>query len=215
MKKKAKFVIVDYGIGNLRSLSRAFEHWGAHTVISEDQREVETADALILPGDGAFGTGMDGLAVRELTASIKTFARQDKPILGICLGAQILFSWGLEFGKFRGLDLIGGKVVKFPKLANGEKIPQIGWNGIFSKQVDRWKGTILNSIPSGSDVYYIHSYIMVPRDKKNILAVSTYGGQEFCSVVKDGKIYGCQFHPEKSGDVGLKIINNFIKLSEK
>ena len=137
-------------------------------------------------------------------------AKLGKPVLGICLGAQILMSEGFEFGHFKGLSLIPGQVVKFPK-ALGEKIPHIGWNElILRKKV--WKGTILERIKPKSNVYFIHSYIMKPKSSSDVFAFTKYGNCEFASVIARGNIWGCQFHPEKSGSVGLAIINNFIKI---
>lgn len=211
MKIGKKFVITDYGVGNMRSLARAFEHFGAEIIFSEDAKTISSADAIIMPGDGAFKSGMDGLSIRHLTKSVKDFASSGKPVLGICLGAQILLSWGFEFGKYKGLDLIAGKVVKFPKL-EGAKIPQIGWNSLEPTRNARRRNTILLNVKAGANVYFIHSYIMLPEKDNSALAYTTYGGNRFCSVVKSGNIYGCQFHPEKSGSVGLTIINNFIKI---
>lgn len=207
---KPKITVVDYGVGNLRSLVRAFEHFGTNVSISEDVKTITESAGIVLPGDGAFGAGMEGLAARGLTEAVKQFARAGKPILGICLGAQILLSEGSEFGKFKGLSIIGGRVIKFPELADSEKIPQIGWNSIYPPKGKRWQKTILEGVNDNSSVYFIHSYIIEPESKKDILALSTYGGHEFCSVVYKDNIFGCQFHPEKSGNVGLTIIKNFI-----
>jgi imidazole glycerol-phosphate synthase subunit HisH len=133
-------------------------------------------------------------------------------MLGICLGAQIMLTQGHEFGVYQGLDIIKGQVVHFPDLADREKVPQVGWNTIIPPGENTWQGTILNSFNEKDQVYFVHSYILEPESKDNILALSTYGGHKFCSAVRKGNIYGCQFHPEKSGQVGLKIIENFINL---
>jgi len=211
MSKNAKIVIVDYGVGNLRSLIRAFEYNGCDIAITEEAQKIRESDAIVLPGDGAFAAGMDGLVVRNLTSAVLECARAQKPILGICLGAQIMMSQGFEFGKHKGLNLISGKVIKFGKNI-GEKIPQIGWNNIYPAAEKEWKGTILEGVKPQSEMYFIHSYILVPKDKDATLALTNYGSSEFCSVVHKGQIWGCQFHPEKSGEVGLKIIGNFIKM---
>lgn len=211
MMKNAKIVIVDYGVGNLRSLIRAFEHFGVDVAITEEADKISLADALVLPGDGAFAAGMEGLKVRGLTKAVLDFANESKPLLGICLGAQILMGVGYEFGKFKGLGLISGKVVKFNKKI-GAKIPQIGWNNIYPGRKKDWRGTILEGVNPQSNVYFIHSYIVVPKVENAALALTNYGTSEFCSVVYKDQIWGCQFHPEKSGQVGLKIIGNFIKM---
>lgn len=212
--KKQRISIVDYGVGNLRSLQRAFEHFKSDVQITEDPGDLSESAGIVLPGDGAFATGMNGLAVRGLRRAVVDFVQSKKPILGICLGAQILLSEGYEFGHHRGLGLIPGKVTRFPKDV-GEKIPQIGWNRIYAPPGKSWAGTIFNGIGPGSNVYFIHSYIIEPEKKSDILAESTYGDFQFCSAVRRGNIYGCQFHPEKSGKVGLSIIKNFISLCLK
>lgn len=212
MRKQLKVAIVDYGVGNLRSLSRALEYHGASVLITEEPKDIEESDALVLPGDGAFAAGMDGLEVRKLKKVIVDFAKSGKPVLGICLGAQILLSDGYEFGHHKGLNLIAGKVVRFPKLKRKEKIPQIGWNAINVGKRD-WKNTILAGIKLKANVYFVHSYIIEPENKKNIVATTSYGGVDFCSVIGSDNIWGCQFHPEKSGDVGLAIIKNFLKIT--
>lgn len=208
--KNPKISIVDYGVGNLGSLLNAFKHFGCDARLTTSAKTIKESDAVVLPGDGSFKWGMGGLKSRHLSNTIKEFAKTKKPLLGICLGAQIMMTLGYEFGKSNGLDLIGGKVVKFPRLAQPAKIPHIGWSAIESGKA--WKGTILDSVKSGSEVYFVHSFILEVDKKSEILATSTYGGVKFVSVVRCGNIYGCQFHPEKSGEVGLGIIKNFIAL---
>lgn len=212
MINQPKIVIIDYGVGNLHSLSRAFNYFNIKPVISEDAKIIEEADGVILPGVGSFQAGMRGLELRGLTETVKKIARGNKPILGICLGAQLLLTKGHEFGVFNGLDIIKGEVVKFSDLEKGEKIPQIGWNKIYPLDKNKWAGTILNSVKENDQVYFVHSYILKPDLEENVLSATIYGGRKFCSSVKQGNVYGCQFHPEKSGPVGLKIIENFINI---
>ena len=211
MAKNTKTIaIVDYGVGNLYSLKKALDAFGCKVLITEEAQKISSADAIVLPGTGSFKAGVDGLRIRNLTQTIKDFAKQNKPVLGICLGAQLLLSKGHEFGTFDGLDIVPGQVTKFPPLK--EKIPHIGWNEILQPTNNAWKGTILKSVKKNSDVYFVHSYVLQPDKKNNILALAKYGDYTFCSAIKSGNIYGCQFHPEKSGSVGLEIINNFVRL---
>ncbi len=204
-----KVAIIDYGVGNLFSLKKALDGFGHDIFITEEADKISSADAVILPGVGSFQAGIEGLKIRNLIKTVKNFASTGKPMLGICLGAQLMLSKGHEFGMFDGLDIIPGKVLKFPKLA--EKIPHIGWNEIYyPKKI--WAKTILDSVKENSDVYFVHSYVLRPDKKNNILSFTKYGDYEFCSAIRRDNIYGCQFHPEKSGNVDLKIIKNFIKI---
>lgn len=207
-----RIAIVDYGVGNLHGLSRAFKSFGVDCFISEDAGELERADALVLPGVGAFEAGMRGLKRRGLVGAIQATAGREVPLLGICLGAQLLLTEGQEFGIFEGLNLIPGRVVFFPFSRDREKIPQVGWNYLAPPGATRWENTILSAITPESQVYFVHSYILEPADSAHILSTSTYGGHTFVSAIHRGNVYGCQFHPEKSGSVGLKIIKNFIDL---
>lgn len=211
---KPKITIIDYGVGNLHSIKRAFRFAGTDAEISEDAGTILNSDAVVLPGVGSFEAGMRGLKVRGLTDTVKDFAESGKPMLGICLGAQIMLSEGHEFGVFEGLNLMSGKVIRFPDFPKGEKIPQIGWNKVYTPKEVLWEGSVLQGLDrEGPDVYFVHSYILSPQKKENVFGLTTYGGFEFCSVIKKGNIYGCQFHPEKSGKLGLEIIKNFVKLA--
>lgn len=206
-----KITIVDYGVGNLQSISKALRACGVEAEITEEVDKIKSAQAIILPGVGSFAAGRRGLKLRGLEDALKSIARQNIPILGICLGAQLLLSKGYEFGEYEGLGIIPGQVVSFPVLPEKEKIPHIGWNKIRSPKPVFWQDTILKN-QEEKEVYFIHSYILKPQAEVDCLATTNYGGYEFCSAIKKGKIYGCQFHPEKSGSVGLAIIENFIKL---
>lgn len=181
-------------------------------LISDKPEDIESSDAIILPGDGAFGAGMAGLKSKKLLTPVKDFIGSGKPVLGICLGAQILMTKGFEFGDFDGLGVIPGKVVRFSNLKKGTKIPQIGWNTI--KPMAEARSRILAGLPAKPYFYFVHSFIIEPGDRKYVLAISNYGGKKFCSVVGKNNIIGCQFHPEKSGEAGLKIIENFVKLTK-
>ncbi len=206
--------IVDYGVGNIHSALKALRLFSDDVELTEDAAQVRGADALVLPGQGAFESGMKGLRVRGLLDDVRAFACSGKPVLGICLGAQILMDTGFEFGEWQGLGIIPGEVVRFPPLDDGAKVPHMGWSAIEQDGPERWKGTALEGLRSGSDMYFIHSFILQPADPAHALAWSVHGGVRFPSVVGRGKVIGCQFHPEKSGREGLRIIENFVKMAE-
>ena len=217
MPRKIKNIaIIDYGVGNLYSIKKALDKFGQNTFITEEADKISGADAVILPGVGSFKAGIEGLKIRNLLKPVKDFAKSGKPMLGICLGAQLMLGKGYEFGTFTGLNIIPGKVVKFRRLK--EKVPHIGWNEIYGdkskikNQKSKWENTILDSIKENCDVYFVHSYLLQPNKKENILSLTKYGKYEFCSAIKKNNIYGCQFHPEKSGLAGLKILENFVNL---
>ena len=209
-----KIAIIDYGIGNVRSILSAFENQGANVFLTSDKGEILKSDGLVLPGVGAFSHGMENLKSYDLVDAIKEYAISDRPFMGICLGMQLLFEESEEFGETKGLGLILGKVVKLPTKDNqNENLPHVSWNKLNSNKVP-WKNTILADTEEGSDMYFVHSFVAQPRDSYNILSLTEYLNYHFCSSVKKGNIYGCQFHPEKSGPTGLKIINNFIRMCE-
>lgn len=204
-------VIIDYGFGNLHSLAKALVHLGAVSVITQQPEDIERADAVFLPGVGAFGEGMAELSRRGFLAPLKTYASSGKPLFGICLGMQFLFEYSEEFGRHEGLGLLSSGVTKIVPQGSGYKIPHIGWNELrFPAGRTSWDNTVLDGIPEKSQAYFVHSYAAAPSDTSDTLAQSEYGGAVFASVVAKGGIVGTQFHPEKSGETGLRILKNFL-----
>jgi len=199
-----RIVIIDYGLGNLRSVQKGLEHVGASPAISGNPEEILAADGIILPGVGAFIDAMKCLV--PLKGVIAEFADSGKPMLGICLGQQVLMSSSEEGGLTDGLDLIKGRVLRFPK--SELKVPHMGWNNIRIKQ----DHPLFKGIPDGSFVYFVHSYY-VDTAAENTLASCEYGLGFSASVVNSkGNVMGTQFHPEKSGATGLKILKNFVEM---
>jgi glutamine amidotransferase len=209
----APVVVVDYGIGNVLSVMRAFAHLGAAPRLSSDPAEVAQADRLVLPGVGAFRDGMAGLEAARLTEAVHRFAGRGRPFLGICLGMQMMLDSSEEFGSHAGLGLIPGRIVAVPpRGADGSphKVPHIGWNRL-RRGPSGWDGTILQDLPADPAVYFVHSFMAEPDDPGHRLADCDYGGQRVGAVVRRDHLHGCQFHPEKSGPVGLKILENFLR----
>ena len=200
--------IVDYGVGNLRSVQKALERMGAEAVVSSDAAVLDAAQGVVLPGVGAFGDGMDNLRARGLVEPVLSQVARRKPFLGICLGMQLLFEESEEMGHHKGLGLLPGRVVRFPE---GElKVPHIGWNQL-QKAEPRPEMALLAGIGDGAYAYFVHSYYPVPDEPGDLLATTEYG-LEFASVVGRGQVWGAQFHPEKSQDVGLRLLENFARL---
>ncbi len=212
MKRKRIFVI-DYDIGNVKSILMGLKKVGADPTLSRDNKDIFSYDAAVLPGVGAFKAGMDNLKKYSLIDTIYRFVETGKPFLGICLGMQMLMGEGEEFGLTKGLGLLNGKVVRLSlKKGCNDRIPHVGWNRINEPKKDRWLGTIFNNMQDQSNVYFVHSFTAQPYDAGDILSTTDYGGNAFCSAVHKNNIYGCQFHPEKSAMVGLQILNNFVEL---
>jgi len=210
-----EIVVIDYNIGNVRSIINALNRIGIDPILSNKQDDIMSADGLILPGVGAFAHGMENLHKYNLVKIIKEYANTNKPFIGICLGMQMLLDESEEFTNTKGLGLISGKVIKLPvQNLNCEKLPHVSWNEIKEKNI-KWDGTILDKIKPQSDMYFVHSFIACPENQNEILSITEYSNYEFCSLLKKGNIYGCQFHPEKSGAIGLKIIENFIKICKE
>ncbi len=208
--------IVDYGIGNIFSVARAFQHCGAETLVTDKPADILAATRLVLPGVGAFSNGMSGLRDRGLIGPIKTYAASDRPLLGICLGMQMLFSESSEFGNYEGLGLIEGKILPIePKGPEGAplKVPHIGWNELVrSSEAPEWKDSVLRHVAELEHCYFVHSFTAVPASEKHRLSDANYGSSRISAAVAKGKIYGCQFHPEKSGATGLRIIKGFLEI---
>ena len=199
--------VVDYGMGNLRSVQKALELFYPNVRISSSPQEILASDKLVLPGVGAFDKAMEELKERNLAEAIVKFIEKGRPFLGVCLGLQLLFSESEEGGKAKGLDVLKGSVKKF-KETKGLKIPHMGWNNIKLK-IKNKKSKILDGIEDGSYMYFVHSYYVEPEDKGIILCQTKYG-DIFTSGVHKDNIYAFQFHPEKSQACGLKIVENFV-----
>jgi len=206
--------IIDYGMGNLRSVQKGFEKVGAEAVVvTADPSVALEADKIVLPGVGAFRDCMANLEQAGFVEPILKVISDGRPFLGICVGMQLLFSDSVEFGLYRGLDVIPGHVLRFPEgmKEGGEelKIPQIGWNQLCFKQ----PAPAFEGIAEGSNVYFVHSYYVKPDDEGVVAATTDYG-IEFCSAIWKDNIVATQFHPEKSQDVGLRILKNFAEMKD-
>ena len=198
-------VIIDYGMGNLRSVEKAVEAVGGRPLISGHPETVRQAERLILPGVGAFGDAMANLRRDGLDGAIRDASGAGKPLLGLCLGLQLLFTESDEFGTHQGLNLIPGKVRKFQD--PGLRVPHVGWNQIEGSRPDR----LLEGIAEGSYFYFVHSYFVEPDRSEDILRWTDYG-RRFCSIACRGKVWGAQFHPEKSQDSGKRLLRNFLSI---
>jgi glutamine amidotransferase len=209
-------VIVDYGIGNLFSVTRAFESRGADVRLTTDGSHIEEAERVVLPGVGAFEDGMKGLRQRGQIEPIKRYIASGRPFLGICVGMQLLLDTGEEFGEHAGLGVIPGRVKAIPATGTDgapHRVPHIGWNALVPPpHRPEWSATVLEGLVESPAVYFVHSFAPVPADEGHRLADCLYDGQRISAVIRSGNVYGCQFHPEKSGPVGLKIVENFLSL---
>jgi imidazole glycerol-phosphate synthase subunit HisH len=197
--------IIDYGMGNLRSVQKGFERMGREAVVTRDPRTILDAGKVVLPGVGAFPDCMRNLEEYGLIDAVQKSIATGKPFLGICLGLQLLFTESEEFGLSKGLDIIKGRVVRFkgPEFA-GLKIPHMGWNSLSIKR----KAPAMQDVPEGSHVYFVHSFHVVPEDK-GVIATTTNYGMDFVSSIWKDNIFACQFHPEKSQALGLSILKRF------
>lgn len=206
--------VIDYGVGNLLSVSRALAHCGARVFVTSDPTEIQAADRVVLPGVGSFAAGMAALKAHDLDIVVKKVATSGTPLLGICLGMQMLFDESEEFGITTGLGLIPGRVVTMPimtKEGEPRKIPHIGWNElVLPAQKKNWQGTLFADVLPGDAVYFVHSYMAVPATLTHRLADCNYGGMSISAGVSRDNVVGCQFHPEKSGEVGLAVLRRFV-----
>lgn len=218
----SRIAIVDYGMGNLFSVKRACEHFGMHAAITSSFKDIESADAVILPGVGAFGDAMKNLEELNLVGLLQDTAAQNKPLVGICLGVQLLMEESFEFGRHKGLGIIKGRVVKFDHPVEGNrelKVPQVGWNRINKAKrpsgQDAWQATLLEGIKDGAFMYFVHSYIVQPSDPEVIISTTKYGHIDFCSSLGRKNIFASQFHPERSDFEGLKVYRNLACLIQR
>lgn len=206
---KPHVTVVDYGMGNLASVSNALQKCGAEVSLESSPLFIGKAERLLLPGVGAFGDGMAELQSRGLVEPIRAYAASGRPLLGICLGMQMLMEGSDEFGSSSGLGLVPGWVKKLTS-QEGIKLPHIGWSPIVPPEEGKWSETILDDVHPGHEMYFVHSFGAAPSDPGDCLAQTFYGATTFCSALRKANVSGCQFHPEKSGETGLSVIRRFL-----
>jgi glutamine amidotransferase len=207
--------VIDYGIGNIFNIVRALEACGGSVTIATDESTYRDNTHVVLPGVGAFENGMRGLSDRGLIPKVLEHVADDGFLLGICLGMQMLLDTSLEFGRHTGLGLIPGTNRPIPNVgADGEphKIPHIGWNELEPTSPGAWEDTLLKDHDPKRAVYFVHSFMGLPEDKRHCVATVDYNGIAIPAVLNDGKVFGSQFHPEKSGEVGLSMLRSFLQL---
>ena len=200
--------IIDYDAGNIKSVEKALQYLGEEVIITREAEVILNADGVILPGVGAFGDAMDKLNRYGLTEVIHQYVETGKPFLGICLGLQLLFEESEESPRVRGLHLLDGKIVRIPA-ENGLKVPHIGWNDLSFPR----EGKLFRGLKEHSYVYFVHSFYLQAEEEQVVTATAEYGVNIHASVEK-GNVFACQFHPEKSSEVGLQILRNFIELTK-
>lgn len=207
---KPHVTVVDYGMGNLLSVTRALEHCGAQVTLASSPLFVAKAERLLLPGVGAFADGMAELRQHDLVDALRRHAETERPLLGICLGMQMLLDGSDEFGSSQGLGIVPGWVRQLPVQA-GIKLPHIGWSPLEPRPGGNWQATLLRNVPAGSEMYFVHSFHTDPAEPAHRLAETRYGDYAFCSAMRKDNVTGCQFHPEKSGESGLAILRAFLQ----
>lgn len=199
-----RIALIDHGVGNIRSVEKALQAVGAQVILTADPSVILAADKVVLPGVGAFGDCMRGLADAGLL-DVTRQAAAERPFLGICVGLQMLFDHSIELGEHAGLGVLAGTVERFPH--TDLAVPQTGWNRLWPV----WESVLLRDIPAGAYAYFNHSYYCKPTDSSVVLALADYGGR-YAAIVQRGRLYGIQCHPEKSQKVGLQILRNFVEL---
>ena len=213
-----KIAILDYDIGNIGSITNAFNRIGVDVTLTLDESEIKAAPALVLPGVGQFTEAIRNLHRSNLVNLLCDLAKSGKPMLGICLGMQLLMSSSEECDDFEGLNIIPGKARRFtePPELEQYKIPQIGWNNIVPPAGNTtqkyWSNTVLEGLDETHQTFFLHSFMVVTDDPAHVISNTVYGGQSFCSTIRKDSVWGCQYHPEQSGRVGLKILENFVSL---
>jgi glutamine amidotransferase len=214
--KSPEITIIDYGLGNLLSVSRGFEHCGAKVKVTSDPKEIINSSRVVLPGVGAFPNAMALLEKYNLIESLTEYGKTGKPLLAICLGMQLLMDESEEFTHTDGLGLIPGRVVSIPSqdsLGQKTKIPHIGWSPLSPSNLEeKWSNTLLKDNDAGDSVYFVHSFQVLPEDPAHEIAYTKYGEHRISSVISKDNVVGCQFHPEKSGLIGLKIMYRFCNV---
>jgi glutamine amidotransferase len=207
-------MVVDYGIVNLKNILRGLEYVGARVESSVDPDHVIKADRLVLPGVGAFESGINELRALGMDEAVVNFVKTGRPVLGICLGMQMLLDSSTEYGRHTGLGVVPGSVIPIPTKEHGtlrRKIPHIGWNALKRpSHVRNWDNSCLNGVPEGSSCYFVHSFMAVPENSDHVLAQCVYEGIELTSAIRNENVIGLQFHPERSGPIGLEILRRFV-----
>ncbi len=210
--------VIDYGVGNLFSVQRGLEYSGATVTVTSDHKKILSSPRVVLPGVGAFSNAMHELHRLGLVDVIRQLAQDKTPLLGICLGMQLLLDESEEFGITQGLGLLPGSVISLPDrtvAGDLQKIPHIGWNALYPSNVSSdWSRTVLENTTVGEAVYFVHSFMAEPVNPAHRIADCEFGGHKIASVISNANIIGCQFHPEKSGEVGLKILRKFCSLKK-
>lgn len=214
MKKPYNIAVIDYGMSNMFSIKNALEMLGFECRVTSECESILSADGAILPGVGAFPEAMKRIGQLGLGKTIGEFISSGKPFMGICLGFQLLFEESEEKGNTKGLGIIGGRVKNFAAGSNAIRVPHVGWNSVKKNELlenRHAKGPFLN-FDNGEYFYFVHSCYVCPSDKMDICTTTEYGGLEFCSSVRRENVFGCQFHPEKSGDEGIRILNELFNV---